>query len=138
MKRLVLLVLIIALFLFPTGCVESIINSRADAMIQDYTGNYTIKVSGTVGLNFAGEYEAWFFHFDPDTQSIVYTKDSYTVEGQIPEEYTFEAAATAVIFQKQTDEWWTTLRIEVWRDGKLLSWRETTDSRGFVWTLASG
>ena len=139
MKRLLLLIPILALLLLPMGCgvIEGIINSRANALIQNYTGNYTIRVGGTVGVNFTGEYEAWLFHFEPDTQKIVYTKDSYIVEGQVPEEYTFEGASTAVIFQKRTGDW-TLLTVEIWRDEVLLAWRETTDPWGFVWAIAGG
>jgi hypothetical protein len=138
MKRLLLLIAILALLLLPMGCIEGIINSRAKAIIQDYMGNYTIKVGGTAGLNFTGEYEAWLFHYNPDPRSCVYTKDSYIVEGQVPEEYTFEAASTAVFFQKQTDDWWTTLSIEIWRDDVFVARRETTDPWGFVWVIAGG
>ena len=136
MKRLLLLISILALLLLPMGCggIEGIINSRADAMLQEYTGTYTIKVGGTVGLNFTGECEVWLFHFDPDTQSLSYSKDSYSVEGQVPEEYTFEGAVTTVIFQKRTggDE---TLRVEIWKDEVFMSRKETTDPWGAVWVI---
>ena len=134
MKRLLLFIPILAMLLLPMGCIEGVINSRFNALIQDATGNYTIKVGGTVGLNFTGEYEAWLLHYDPDTQSIVYTKESYIVEGQVPVEYTFKGASTAVIFQKQTGDW-TLLRVEVWKDGVLWTWEETTDPWGAVWTI---
>jgi len=134
MKRLLLFIPILALLLLPMGCIEGVISSRFNALIQDATGDYTIKVGGTVGLNFTGEYEAWLFHFKPDTQSIVYTKESYIVEGQVPSEYTFEGASTAVIFQKQTGDL-TLLRVEVWKDEVLLEWHETTDPWGCVWIM---
>jgi hypothetical protein len=140
MKRLLIIIPILALLLLVMGCggIEGITNRRAADIIDGYTGNFTVKVGGTVGLDFMGEYEAWFFHYDPDTGGIVYTKDSYNVEGQVPQEYTFEAASTAVIFQKRTDDWWTTLEVEVWRDGVLLARRETTDPWGVVWAIAGG
>jgi len=134
MKRLLLFIPILAMLLLPMGCIEGVINSRFNALIQDVTGNYTIKVGGTVGLNFTGEYEAWLFHFEPDTQSIVYTKESHIVEGQVPEEYTFKGAATAVIFQKQTGDW-TLLSVEIWSDGVLLTRQETTDPWGYIWRM---
>ena len=138
MKRHSLLIPILALLLLPMGCgvIEGIINLRANEMLEEFTGNYTIKVSGTAGSNFTGDYEVWFFHFDPDPQKLVYTKDSYIVEGQVPEEYTFEGDSTAVMFQKRTGDWWTTLRVEVWRDEVLVGWRETTDPWGAVWMIA--
>lgn len=135
MKRLLLLVPILALLLLPMGCGgvgEGIINSMISDMMEKLTGNFTIKVGGTDGLNFTGEYEVWFLHYDPDTESIVHTKDSYTIEGQVPEEYTFESNAAAAIFQKRTDDY-SLLRLEIWRDEVLLAWRETTDPFGVVW-----
>jgi hypothetical protein len=132
MKRLLLLIAIISLLLPPMGCVQSIINSKVADMMEKATGNFTIKVGGTVGLNFTGEYEVWYLHYDPDSQSIRYTKDSYTVEGQVPQEYTFEGNAAAVIFQKRTGDW-SWLRVEIWRDEELAARRETTDPWGAVW-----
>lgn len=133
MKRLLLLIAIISLLLPPMGCVQGIINSKVADMMEKVGANFTIKVLGTAGLNFTGEYEVWFLHYDPDTQSIRYTKDSYTVEGQVPQEYTFEGDATAVIFQKRADDWWTKIRVEIWQNGELVSWPETTEPWGAVW-----
>ncbi|MDH4269591.1 MAG: hypothetical protein OEV52_04765 [Dehalococcoidia bacterium] len=137
MKKLLLLVPILALLLLPMGCEgieEGIINSMFSDMLEKLTGNFTIKVGGTDGLNFTGEYEVWFLHYDPDTESIVYTKDSYTVEGQVPEQYTFEGDVTTVIFQKQTGDY-SLLTVEIWRDEELLAdtWRETSEPWGAVW-----
>jgi len=135
MKRLLLLIPILALLLLPMGCIEGVINDKVNAIIQDSTGNYTIKVGGTVGLNFTGEYEVWYLHFEPDTQSLVYTKESYTVEGQVPEEYMLKGFATTVIFQKQTGDY-SLLSVEIWGDGVLLNRRETTDPWGAVWSMS--
>jgi len=101
-------------------------------MLEKLTGNFTIKVGGTDGLNFTGEYEVWFLHYDPDGQKIVYTKDSYAVEGQVPEEYTFEANVSPVILQKQTGDY-SLLSVEIWRDEELLARRETREAWGAVW-----
>jgi len=138
MKRLLLFVSILALLLLPIGCgvIDGIITSRFNTLIQDATGNFTIKVGGTVGLNFTGEYEAWFLHYVPDTQSFVYTKESYTVEGQVPEEYSFKGAATALTFQKRTDDD-SLIRGEVWKDEVLLESYETTIPWGWVWAMTS-
>jgi hypothetical protein len=135
MKRLLIFIPILALLLLPMGCIEGVINSRFNALIQDATGNYTIKVGGTVGLNFTGEYEVWLLHFKPDTQSLVSTKESYIVQGQVPVEYTLKCFATAVIFQKQTGDY-SLLSVEIWSDGVLLNRRETTDPWGAVWSIS--
>ena len=135
MKKLLLLVPILALLLLPMGCggiEEGIINSMFSDMLEKLTGNFTIKVGGTDGLNFTGEYEVWLLHYDPDTEKVVYTKDSYTVEGQVPEEYTFEANVSPVIFQKRTGDY-SLLSVEIWRDDVLLTWRETSEPWGAVW-----
>ena len=136
MKRLLLLIPILTLVLLPIGCVDidRIIEQRADDMLQEYTTTYTIKVGGTVGLNFTGEYEVWFFHFDPDTQSLSYSKDSYSVEGQVPEQYTFEGMVTVVMFQKRTD-CAGLLEIKIWGDEVWMAQRETTDPWGAVYAV---
>jgi hypothetical protein len=136
MKRLLLLIAIISLLLPLMGCAQGIINSKVADMMEKVGGNFTIKVGGTAGLNFTGEYEVWFLHYDPDTESIRYTKESYTVKGQVPQEYTFEGAATATIFQKRAGDWWTELRVEIYQDGGLVAWQETTDPWGAVWVTA--
>ena len=135
MKRLLILIPILAALLLPMGCgnvEQGIINSMVSDMMEKLTGNFTIKVGGTDGLNFTGEYEVWFLHYDPDTQSVVYTKDTYTVEGQVPEEYTLEGNAAAVILQKRTDDYGQ-LSVEIWRDEELVASRWTTYPRGAVW-----
>ena len=133
MKRLLLLIPILALLLLPMGCnVQDITNSMLTDMFQNVGRNFTIEVGGTVGLNFTGEYEVWYLHFDPDTQSIVYTKDSYTVEGQVPEQYTFEGTATSGMVQKRSGDS-SLLEVEIWGEDELLASRTTTDPWGAVW-----
>ena len=137
MKRLLLLISIVALLLLPMGCVdaEAIEQDVIDNMIQQATGNYTIKVGGTVGLYFTGEYEAYFYEMDPHTYVIDYTFSEFLVEGQVPAEYTFEAMAAAGFFQKQAGDG-TLLRVEIWKDGVLQDSASTTNPWGAV--LAAG
>lgn len=134
MKRLLLLVPILALLLLPMSCggVQSIIDRMASDAIAEFTGEWTIKVGGTDGLNFTGEYEVWFLHYDPDDEKIAYTKDSYTVEGQVPEEYTFEGMAVALFFQKQSDGY-EELRVDIFVDEELTGWEWTTYPWGVLW-----
>jgi len=137
MKRLLLLVPILALLLLPTGCVdqEQITQDAIDKITQHTTGTYTIKVGGTAGLYFTGEYEVWFLHYDPDTDTLDYIANSYTTEGQVPAEYTFEAMVAGGFFQKETgDE--TLLQVEIWKDGVLQDSAQTTDPWGAV--MAAG
>jgi len=133
MKRLLLLIAIPALLLLPMGCVdeEQITQDVLDNVSQHATGDYTIKVGGTAGLDFTGEYKVFFYTFDPDTYSWDYVSDPYSVEGEVPAEYTFEGMVARGLFQKLTgDE--TLLRVEIWKDGVLQDSASTTDPWGAV------
>jgi hypothetical protein len=127
MRRLLLIVSMLALVLLTLSCVdvEGITQDVIDNLTQHATGDFTIKVDGTDGLYFTGEYIARFFEGDPQTGEMEWTTVSYSVEGWVPEEYTFEAMAAAGAFQKQTgDE--TLLRVEIWKDGVLQDAASTT------------
>jgi hypothetical protein len=137
MKRLLLLMAILAVLLLPMGCVdtEQITQDAIDKITQHTTGTYTIKVGGTAGLYFTGGYDVLFLHYDPDTDSWDYIPNSYSVEGQVPAEYTFEAMVAGGFFQKETgDE--TLLQVEIWKDGVLQDSASTTDPWGAV--MAAG
>ena len=133
MKRLLLLIPILALLVLPMGCVdaEAIERDVSDHIHQQATGNYTIKVGGTPGLYFTGEYRVNFYVYDPDTDSYDYMTDLYSVGGQVPEEYTFEAMVAGGLFQKQTGDA-TLLRVEIWKDGVLQDSASTTNPWGAV------
>jgi hypothetical protein len=133
MKRLLLLIPILALLLLPMGCLdaEAIEQDVVDQITQQTTGTYTIKVGGTAGLYFTGEYRAYFYEVDPDTHVVDYTFSEFLVEGQVPEEYTFEAMVAGGLFQKQTGDG-TLLRVEIWKDGVLQDSASTTDPWGAV------
>lgn len=137
MKRLLLLISILALVLLPMGCVdvEGITQGVIDNITQQATGTYTIKVGGTEGLNFTGEYLARFFEMNPDTGTIDYSTDSYSVEGQVTKEYSFEAMTAGGLFQKQTGNE-TLLKVEIWKDGVLKDSANTTDPWGAVMVAA--
>ena len=137
MKRLLLLISILALLLLPMGCLdaEAIEQDVVDQITQQTTGHHTIKVGGTVGLYFTGEYKAYFYEVDPDTHVVDYTFSEFLVEGQVPEEYTFEAMVAGGGFQKQTGDG-TLLRVEIWKDGVLQDSASTTDPWGAV--MAAG
>ena len=133
MKRHLLLISILALVLLPVGCVdvEGITQGVIDNITQQATGTYTIKVSGTEGLNFTGEYLARFFEMNPDTGTIDYSTNSYSVEGQVPREYSFEGMTAGGLFQKQTGNE-TLLRVEIWKDEVLIDSANTTGPWGAV------
>jgi len=133
MKRLSLLIAILALLLLPMACVdqEQIIQDVVDSVTENTIGNYTIKVGGTVGLRFAGEYQVNSYSYDPDTESFESFPDWYSVEGQVPAEYTFEAMVAGGLFQKLTG-YETLLRVEIWKDGVLQDSASTTSPWGAV------
>jgi hypothetical protein len=133
MKRFLLFISILALVMLPIGCVdvEGITQGVIDNITRQATGTYTIKVGGTEGLNFTGEYLARFYEFNPDTSTMDFSTDSYSVDGQVPEEYSFEAMAAGGLFQKQSGNE-TLLRVEIWKDGVLQDSANTTAPWGAV------
>ena len=137
MKRLLLLIAILALLLLPMGCVDTqqITQDMIDKITLHATGTYTIKVDGTAGLYFTGEYEVWFLHYDPDAESWDYVANSYSLEGQVPAEYTFKAMVAGGMFQKQTGDG-RLLTVEIWKEGVLQDSAQTTDPWGAV--MAAG
>ena len=133
MKRLLLLMAILAVLLLPMGCVDSQQTTQdvIDKITQHTTGTYTIKVGGTAGLYFWGEYQVNFYEYHSDTDSWNYTPNTYSTEGQVPAEYTFKAMVAGGMFQKQTGDG-TLLRVEIWKDGVLQDSASTTDPWGAV------
>lgn len=131
MKTLLLLIPILALLLLSTGCVdtEQITQDVIDKLTQHATGTYTIKVGGTAGLYFTGEYQVNFYEYHSDTDSWDFNWNSYSVQGQVPAEYTFEAMVAGGMFQKQTGDG-TLLRVEIWKEGVLQDSASTTDPWG--------
>jgi len=133
MKRPLLLIAILALLLLPIGCVDvkAMEQDVIDNIIQQATGTYTIKVGGTTGVYFTGEYRGIIYDVDADTYVIDYTWNEFPVEGQVPAEYTFEAMAAAVFFQKRTGDG-TLLQVEIWKEGVLQDSASTTNPWGAV------
>ena len=103
MKNLLLLISILALLLLPIGCVdtEQIAQDWVDRMTLHTTGTYTIKVGGTAGLYFTGEYQVNFLEYDLAADDVSIHWNAYTTEGVVPREYTFEAMVAGGFFQKQ-------------------------------------
>ena len=133
MKRLLLLMAILAVLLLPMGCVDTQQTTQdvIDKITQHAMGTYTIKVGGTAGLYFTGEYQVNFYEYHSDTDSWNYTPNTYSTEGQVPAEYTFKAMVAGGMFQKQTDDG-RLLRVEIWKDGVLQDSASTTDPWGAV------
>jgi len=133
MRRFLLLIAVLALLVLPMGCMdtEQIAQDWVDKMTLHTTGTYTIKVGGTAGLYFTGEYQVNFLEYDSATDSVNGTTNWYTTEGVVPKEYTFEAMAAGGFFQKQTGDG-TLLKVEIWKEGVLQDSASTTDPWGAV------
>jgi hypothetical protein len=133
MKRLSLLIGILALLLLPMACVdqEQITQDVVDSVTENTIGNYTIKVGGTAGLRFTGEYQVNSYSYDLDTDSFESFPDWYSVEGEVPAKYTFEAMVAGGLFQKLTG-YETLLTVEIWKDGVLQDSASTASPWGAV------
>jgi hypothetical protein len=132
MKRLLLLISILAIVLVPIGCADmgSMIEDTIEDALEGLSAEYTIKVGGTVGLNFSGRYVVVNAAYDPDTY-VGFSTDSYDVSGNVSEQYTVEdAISVGGMFQKQAVN--GTLEVEIWRGGELIDSDETTDPWGAV------
>ena len=107
MKRLILLIAVLSLVV--GGC----------AGIGD--SDFTIKVSGTSGLKFSGNY-------------MVVTSGggstSKSVDGTVPAQYTIRGNIVSCVFQKQSE--YGTLRVEIVKGGKIVSQSETLAAYGVV------
>lgn len=145
MKRLLLLILILALALLPIGCanIMDMIKGATGVTIEEVlkevlkglTSTYTIKVDGTAELDFSGEYMVMTTDFDTENR-VAFSSDPIPVEGQVPKQYRVtDATAVAGMFQKQTEE--GTLRVEIWRGGDLIDSAETTDPWGTVLVMSA-
>lgn len=146
MKRLLLIILILALALLPIGCTDNIIGMIKGAagvtieevlkeVLKVLTSTYTIKVDGTAELNFSGEYMVMTTAYNPENR-VAFSSDPISVEGQVPKQYRVtDATAVAGMFQKQTEE--GTLRVEIWRGGVLIDSAETTDPWGTVLVMSA-
>jgi hypothetical protein len=90
-------------------------------LLSDTSSDFTIKVCGTEGLKFSGHY------------SIVGTKalpEPVNAQGVIPMEYRGKGDIALCNFRKLTEN--GSLKIEILRDGKVLSESETSIPYGFV------
>ena len=136
MKRLLLLISILALVLVPIGCTDigSMIEDTIEDALEGLRADYTIDVGGTAGLNFSGRYVVVTAAYDPDTY-VVFSSDSYDVSGNISKQYTVEdAISIGGMFQKQAVN--GTLEVEIWKGGDLIDSDETTNPWGAVLVTA--
>jgi hypothetical protein len=136
MKRLLLLVSILALVLMPSGCgdIGSMVEDTIEDALVGLRADYTIGVGGTAGLNFSGRYVVVTAAYDPDNY-VVFNTDTYDVSGNVSEQYTVEdVISVGGMFQKQAEN--GTLEVEIWRSGDLIDSDNTTDPWGAVLVTA--
>jgi hypothetical protein len=137
MKRLLLLISIIALLLLPIGCgidVESMIKDNIEEALEGLSTDYTIEVGGTEGLNFSGEYVVVTAAYDAETW-VVFSSDSYDVTGNVSKQYTVEdVISVGGMFQKQAVN--GTLEVEIWKGSTKVDSAVTTEPWGAVLVTA--
>jgi len=142
MKKLLLIISILALVLVPIGCnVQDLAKNAIEEMLTNATSTYTIKVSSNVtGLNFTGKYTWVNAAYDAEAW-VVFSSDSEDVTGNVPEQYTVpDVISVGGMFQKQAVN--GTLKVELWRGavgtGTLIDSASTTDAYGAVLVTAIG
>jgi len=138
MKKLLLIISILALVLVPIGCnVQDLAKNAIEEMLTNATSTYTIKVSSNVtGLNFTGKYTWVNAAYDPEAW-VVFSSDSEDVTGNVPKQYTvLDVISVGGMFQKQAVN--GTLKVELWRGGDLIDSSVTTDPWGAILVTAIG
>jgi hypothetical protein len=136
MKRVLLVVSIVALFLVPTGCgTQNVVQTVIESTLAANRATYTIEVGGTEGLNFTGRYVVLDANYDPDSY-VAFSSESYDVSGNVSKEYTAsDVLAVEGMFQK-TGAGNGTLEVKIWRGavdtGILVDSASTTDPDGAI------
>lgn len=145
MKKLLLLVSILAIALLPMGCADLDLEGRIGEMIEelieevldDVRATYTIKVGGDTGLNFTGEYEELRAAFDSESW-VNFSSNSTPVEGQVPEapetymEYTVDDAIAVTGSFRKDSAGYELLSVEIWKGEELIGSSNTTIPWGTV------
>jgi hypothetical protein len=138
MKRLLLIIAILALVLVPIGCADigSMIEEQITEALEGLSSTYTIKIGGTAGLNFSGRYVVASAAYDPETW-VAFSTDSYDVTGNVSEQYTVEdVISVGGMFQKQAVD--GTLEVEIWKGSTKVDSAVTTDPWGAVLVTVIG
>ena len=135
MKRLLLIISILALALVPIGCsVQNMMKDTIESMLAGLTVTYTIEVGGTEGLNFSGRYVVVTEEYDP-VNYVASNSHSYDVSGNVPAQYIAENAVSVVgMFQKEIEE--GTLKVKILKDEELVDSANTSDAWGAVLVTA--
>jgi hypothetical protein len=136
MKRLLLVISVVALVFLPIGCdLQNVMQSTIESMLAANRATYAIEVTVAEGLNFTGRYVTVDATYDP-VNYVAFTSDSYDVSGNVSEEYTApDTLAVEGMFQKLSagNE---SLDVRIWRGavgtGTLVDSAITTSPYGAV------
>lgn len=134
MKRLLLLISIVALVLVPMGCNVSI-KSMIENALAGISANYTIEVTDTEGFNFTGRYVVVTAAYNNITY-VAFDSTSYDVSGNVSKEYTvLNAVEVGGMFQKLSagNE---TLTVRILKGGSPVDSATTADPYGAVFVTA--
>lgn len=151
MKKLLLVVSVVALVLLPVGCdleIEAMIRDVFESMLEDLTTTLTIKVMSVpvvgvnaTGLNVTGEYRVVSAEYNESIDGMEFISQSYPVAlteielGESVEFTVVDVLAVSAMFMKRTDDE-TKLRVEIWEGEDLIDWEETTETWGAVLVTA--
>jgi hypothetical protein len=134
MKKLLLLISIVALVLVPMGCNVSI-QSMIENALAGISANYTIQVTDTEGFNFTGRYVVVTAAYDP-VNYVAFDSTSYDVSENVSKTYTvLDAVSVGGMFQKLSagNE---TLEVKIYRGATLVDSDSTTEPFGAVLVTA--
>jgi len=137
MKKLLLMVSILALVLVPIGCnVQSILQSTIESALAGIGASYTIEVTDTEGFNFTGRYVVVTAAYSNSTY-VAFNSTSYDVVSEnVSKEYTVtNAIEVGGMFQKLSpgNE---TLTVRILKGGVEVDSATTTDPFGAVLVTA--
>jgi hypothetical protein len=135
MKKLLLIISILALVLVPMGCNVSI-QSMIENALAGISANYTIEVTDTEGFNFTGRYVVVTAAYDP-TNYVALDSTSYDVASEnVSKVYTVtNAIEVGGMFQKLSagNE---TLTVRILKGGVEVDSATTTEPFGAVLAMA--
>jgi len=135
MKKLLLLISILALVLVPIGCNVSI-KGMIENALAGISANYTIQVTDTEGFNFTGRYVVVTAAYNNITY-VAFDSTSYDVVSEnVSKTYTvLNAVSVGGMFQKLSagNE---TLEVKIYRGATLVDSDSTTEPFGAVLVTA--
>lgn len=135
MKRLLLIISILALVLVPIGCVQSTIQSTIENALAGVSANYTIQVTDTEGFNFTGRYVVVTAQYDPTNYVAISSTPNDVDLENVSKEYTvLNAVEVGAMFQKLSEN--GTLVVEILKGGVVVASDTTTDPYGAVLVTA--